>query len=94
MLGDFPRKQRSIALQLMKRFQNEQELSNITPPAEFTDDLQDMLQTYHSTKAHISVLTNSSQHNELLLHSPVFTKETQKWPLNCLSITQGGQSSE
>ena len=80
MLGDFPTNQKSIAVQIMRRFQNEQELSNSTPPTEYSADLQDSLHTFHSSKAHISVLMESEQQNPLLLHTPLLTPQTHKWP--------------
>ena len=61
MLGDFPTNQRSIAIQLMRRFQNEQELSNITPPADYSEDLQESLYTLHVKKAHINVSKDTEQ---------------------------------
>lgn len=73
-----------LAVQLMRRFQNEQELSNSIPPTEYSHELQDSLHTLQSKKAHISVLTNSEQQKELLLHASLFTHTTKKWPYNSI----------
>ena len=86
MLGDFPTNQRSILIQLMRQFQNEQELSNITPPADYSEDLQEGLYTFHVKKAHISVSKDTEQHNELLLLAPLFTYTTQKWPDDSIQL--------
>ena len=52
----------------MRRFQNEQELLNLTPPDYYKVDLQESLDSLQNKKAHITVLNEA---NELLLHAPL-----------------------
>lgn len=61
-------------------------MSNLTPPDYYKVDLQECLDSLQNNKAHITVLNEAKQHNELLIYAPLTTHSSHAWPDNSLEL--------
>ena len=84
ILGDIPNNQHSIEVQLMRRFQNEQELLNVIPPSEFHEDFSTPLACVWNRKSQHHLHTKSTfEHTQLFLAPSRF-----QWPNSSDSLCE------